>query len=358
METGVRYAGINSEARIVQTGFDQLREGVEPTEAGIFDYDENIYAAYVSLNNNWDNWKLNLGLRTEYTDTDGKLDAGTNVNSNSYLNWFPSLALSFTHKKNGFFLKSYRRIIRPKYTVINPFQFYETVNSIEEGNPNLKPAYTDYVQLDYVFDKAYKFVIFGGKQSNEQSRQVFQDNEANILRLQYINLETNYYYGADAILSKELTPFWNTFFLVSHFYDEDSFTDLSSNTIIENSIWTTYIRTTNSFTFLSDKSFFADLTYSHFSPRIRGNTRIEAYGKLGLSIRKTFWNKAASISLSIEDIFNDNNKFETRNYLDQNNSNFIREENRLFIFGFRYKFGNTGIKDNFKRKSTEEGRRL
>lgn len=358
METGVRYAAINSEAGIVQSGFDQLREGVDPTEAGIFNYDEDIYAAYVSLNNNWDRWKLNLGLRTEYTDTYGKLDVGSNVNSNSYLNWFPSLALSFTHKKNGFFLKSYRRIIRPKYNVINPFQFYQTVNSIEEGNPNLKPAYTDYVQLDYVFDKAYKFVVFGGKQSNEQSRQVFQDNEANILRLQYINLETNYYYGADASLSKDLTSFWNTFFLISHFYDEDSFTDLNSNTIIENSIWTTYIRATNSFTFLRDKSFFADLTYGRFSPRIRGNTRIEAYGTLGFSLRKTFWNNAASMSLSVEDIFNNNNKFETRNYLDQNNSNFIREENRLFIFGFRYKFGNTGIKDNYKRKSTDEGRRL
>ncbi|WP_419213167.1 TonB-dependent receptor domain-containing protein [Maribacter sp. X9] len=358
METGARYAVINSEASIVQAGFDQLRAGVNPTESGVFNYDEDIYASYISFNNSWENWKLNVGLRAEYTDTNGKLDTGANVNNNEYLNWFPSLSVSYIPNKNGFFLKSYRRIIRPKYNVINPFQFYQTANSIEEGNPNLKPAYRDYVQLDYVYDKAYKLVLFGGKQSNEQSQQVFQDNNANILRLQYINLKTNYYYGADASFSKDLTTFWNTFFLISHFYDEDSFTDLNSNTIIKNSIWTTHIRATNSFTFLSDRSLFADITYTHFSPRIRGNSRIESYGKLGLTVRKTLWNKAASVSLAIEDIFNDNNKFATRNYLDQNNSTFTRAENRLFVFGFRYKFGNTRIKDNYKRKNTDEGNRL
>ena len=358
METGLRYAAINSESSIVQTGFDQIREGVDPTEAGIFNYDEDIYAAYVSLNNSWKNWNLNLGLRTEYTDTRGKLDVGNLVNNNTYLDWFPSLSVSYIKNKNGFFLKSYRRIIRPKYNVINPFQFYQTANSIEEGNPNLKPAYRDYIQLDYVYDKAYKFLVFVGKQSNEQSQQLFQDNEANILRLQYINLATNYYFGADASISKDLTSYWNTFFLITHFYDEDSFTDLGTNTVVENSIWTTHIRATNSFNFLSDKSLFADLTYSHFSPRIMGNARIEAYGKLGVTLRKSLWNKAGSISLAVEDIFNNGNRFTTRDYLDQNNSTFTRIENRLFVFSFRYKFGNTQIKDNQKSKNTDEGRRL
>ncbi|TLP75677.1 TonB-dependent receptor [Maribacter sp. ACAM166] len=358
METGLRYAGINSEASIVQTGFDQIREGVGLTDSGIFNYDEQIYAGYISLNNSWEDWKLNLGLRTEYTDTKGELNTLTDINTNSYLNWFPSMALSYTANKNAFFLKSYRRIIRPKYNSINPFKFYQTANSIEEGNPNLKPAYRDYVQFDYVYDKAYKLVLFAGKQSDEQSQQLFQDNTTNIIRTQYINLETNYYYGADASFSKDLTSYWNAFFLISHFYDEDSFTDLNSNEIIKNAIWTTHTRATNSFTLLNDKSLFADITYAHFSPRIRGNSRIEAYGKLGMVVRKTLWNKAASISLAIEDIFNDGNIAATRNYLDQNNSTYTRRENRVVVFGFRYKFGNTQIKDNQKRKNTEEGKRL
>lgn len=358
METGLRYASINSEASIVQSGFDQNTERVGLTESGIFNYDEKIYAGYISLNNSWENWKLNVGLRAEYTETKGELNTESIANTNSYMNWFPTMALSYTINKNAFYLKSYRRITRPRYNTINPFQYYLSANSIIEGNPNLKPAYSDYVQFDYVYDKAYKLVLFAGKKSNEQSQQVFQDNTTNIIRTQYINLESNNYYGADASVSKDITSFWNLFLLISHFYDKDSFTDLNSNTIVENSIWTTHTRATNSFTFLNDKSLFADLTYIHFSPRISGNTKYASYGKLGLSLRKTLWSKAASISLAVEDIFNDGGIKGTRNYLDQSNSTYSRWENRLFIAGFRYKFGNTKIRDNYKRKNTEEGRRL
>ncbi|MEH6770029.1 outer membrane beta-barrel family protein [Maribacter arcticus] len=358
METGLRYAAINSEASIVQSGFDQNTERVGLTESGIFNYDEKIYAGYISLNNSWENWKLNVGLRAEYTETKGELNTESIANTNSYMNWFPTMALSYTINKNAFYLKSYRRITRPRYNTINPFQYYLSANSIIEGNPNLKPAYSDYVQFDYVYDKAYKLVLFAGKKSNEQSQQVFQDNTTNIIRTQYINLESNNYYGADASVSKDITSFWNLFLLISHYYEKDSFTDLNSNTIVENSIWTTHTRATNSFTFLNDKSLYADLTYIHFSPRISGNTKYASYGKLGLSLRKTLWSKAASISLAVEDIFNDGGIKGTRNYLDQSNSTYSRWENRLFIAGFRYKFGNTKIRDNYKRKNTEEGRRL
>ena len=358
METGLRYASINSEASIVQSGFDQNTERVGLTESGIFNYDEKIYAGYISLNNSWENWKLNVGLRAEYTETKGELNTESIANTNSYMNWFPTMALSYTINKNAFYLKSYRRITRPRYNTINPFQYYLSANSIIEGNPNLKPAYRDYVQFDYVYDKAYKLVLFAGKKSNEQSQQVFQDNTTNIIRTQYINLESNNYYGIDASVSKDITSHWNLFLLFSHYYDKDSFTDLNTNTIVENSIWTTHTRATNSFTFLSDKSLYADLTYTHFSPRISGNTMYASYGKLGLSLRKTLWSKAASFSLAIEDIFNDGGIYGTRNYLDQSNSTYSRSENRLFIAGFRYKFGNTKIRDNYKWKNTEEGRRL
>ena len=358
LETGLRLANINSEAAIKQSGFDTTFEGVEPTESGIFNYDEQIYAAYVSLNNNWEDWKLNIGLRGEYTESKGVLNTRSDINSRSYFNLFPNMSLSYTADKNAFYLKSYRRIARPRYSDINPFQFYLSANSIEEGNPNLKPAYSDYVHLEYVYDRTYKLVLFASKKSNEQSRQVFQDNTANILRTLYFNLETNYYYGADASISKDITSYWNLFFLISHYYDIDSFRDRTTNTIVENSIWTTHTRATNSFTLLSDKSLYADLTFTHFTPRISGNARYESFSKLGLAFRKTLWNRAASISLAVEDIFNNGNLTSTRNYLDQRNSTTTRWENRLFVFGFRYKFGNTKIQDNYRRKNTDEGKRL
>jgi len=357
-ETGVRIATINSEASIMQSGFDQTLEGVDPTESGIFNYDEQIYAGYLSLNNNWQDWKLNLGLRAEHTETKGALNTLAGANTSSYFKLFPNMSLSYTVDKNAFYVKTYRRITRPRYSNINPFQFYLSANSIVEGNPNLQPAFSDYLAFEYVYDRAYKLVLFANKKSNEQSQQIFQDNVNNILRTQFINLETNYYCGVDLSISKDLTPYWNLFFLVSQYYDKDSFIDLNTNILVDNSTWTTHSRATNSFTLLSDKSLFADVTYVYYSPRIGGNARFDSYSKLGVTLRKTFWNRDASISLGIEDLFNNGNITSTRDYLDQRNTTINRFENRLFVLGFRYKFGNTKIRDNYKRKNTEEGRRL
>lgn len=358
METGLRVATINSKASIMQSGFNDSVNGISPTESGLFDYDEQIYAGYVSLNNNWESWKLNVGVRAEYTDTEGNLDMSASLNTTSYFNLFPNMALSYKKEKNAFYLKYYRRITRPRYNSINPFQFYLTANSLYEGNPNLKPAYSDYVQFDYVYDRDYKVVLFVNRKSNEQAQQIIQDNETNTLRTLFINLESNYFYGIDASVSKELTSYWYLYALVSHYRDKDSFTDLNTNTIVENAIWTTLIRANNYFTLLKDESLFADITYTYFSPSIRGNATFESFSKVGLSFRKTFWDKDASISLGIEDIFNNGNRISTRNYLDQRNSTSTRLESRLFVLGFRYKFGNTKIRDNSKKKNTDEGKRL
>lgn len=358
METGLRIATINSEASILQSGFDDTLEGIDPTESGIFNYDEQIYAGYASVNSSWKKWKLNLGLRTEYTDTKGELDNLSLQNTSSYFNLFPNMSMSYTKEKNAFYFKYYRRITRPRYSSINPFQFYLSANSISEGNPSLKPAYSDYVQFDYVYDRDFKVLVFANKKSNEQVQQIFQDNATNTLRAQYINLETNYFYGIDASISKDLTSFWYLYFLVSHYHDKDSFIDVGTNATIENSIWTTHLRANNYFTLLKDKSLYADVTFTYLSPSIQGNATYESYSKLGLNFRKTFWNKDASISVGVEDIFNNGNMFSTRDYLDQNNITSTRKETRLFVFGFRYKFGNTKIRDNYKRKNTEEGKRL
>ncbi|WP_424003906.1 outer membrane beta-barrel family protein [Maribacter sp. IgM3_T14_3] len=358
METGLRVATINSEASIIQSGFDDSVNGISPTESGLFDYDEQIYAGYVSLNNNWESWKLNIGLRAEYTDTEGNLDMSASLNTTSYFNLFPNMALSYKKEKNAFYLKYYRRITRPRYSSINPFQFYLTANSLYEGNPNLKPAYSDYVQFDYVYDRDYKVVLFVNRKSNEQAQQIIQDNETNTLRTQFVNLETNYFYGIDASVSKELTSYWYLYALVSHYRDKDSFIDLNTNSIVENSTWTTLIRANNYFTLLKDESLFADVTFTYLSPYISGNATFESFSKVGLSFKKTFWNKDASISLGIEDIFNNGNTFSTRNYLDQQNTTSTRLESRLLVLGFRYKFGNTKIRDNSKKKNTDEGKRL
>ena len=358
-ESGLRYAGITSRNTIAQEGFDRNQPGINPTEAGVFDYDESIYAAYISYNGKWKNWSLRSGIRAEQTETKGKLDTNITENNNSYLGLFPSLSLRYVQKeKHEYSFLYYRRIVRPKYNDINPFQFFRSFNVLSEGNPNLLPSIRTRFLLGYTYDNSYTLEFIYDNSKNQFSELAFQDNDDNLLRFISSNFESSYSYGLDFTFNKDITSFWNCYILAAYFYKKDGFIDLSSGQLIENSVEARILRTNQSFTFLNDKSLFVDLQYFYRSAGIFGNVRTESLSRLGLSLRKNIWKKKASVSLGVTDIFNNGNLFSRRRYLDQDNSTFIRKENRLFTFAFRYKFGNTGIKTNKKRKRVDERERI
>jgi len=358
-EAGLRYAGINSESTIAQEGFDRNQPGINPTEDGIFTYDESIYAAYTSFDGKWDLWSLKTGLRTEYTETSGELDTGNGPNKTSYLEVFPSFALQYTpNKKHQFGLSYFRRIARPRYNTINPFQYFQSNNSVVEGNPNLLPATRNWVSAEYTFDRDYSITFFYLKWGNSLRQQTFQDNENNLLRSISTNIDSNAGYGIDLIINKDISKTWEFYLFFSTFNNEERFRDLDSGQIVNNSMWSGLIRINNGFTFLQDRSLVADLNFAYFTPGVIGNAKRESLHRLNLRVRKTFWNKNASISLGIQDIFNQGNHFTSRQYLNQNNSNLHRSENRLLTIGFRYKFGNVRIKGNKKSKRLDERRRI
>lgn len=359
IETGLRYAGIDSKNTISQEGFDRNQPGINPTEAGVFIYNEAIYAAYGSFNTTWDLWKLKSGLRAEYTDTTGDLDTALEQNNNSYLEFFPSFSLQYIPSdEHEFTLNYFRRIYRPRYNSINPFQYFQSNNVVTEGNPNLLPATRNYIGVGYTYKNDYTIELYYENQKNKNRQQIFQDNSSNLLRFISSNLDTSFGYGLDAYMDKDFTNSWNFYVFVSAYYNEDSFRDLDSDLLLENGLWSWFVNTNNSFTILEDKSLKVDVRFSYFSPKIFGNTRRESYNELNVSLRKTFWKKKASISLGIVDIFNQGSLFSTRNFLNQNNTSSYRPENRLFKLGFRYKFGNVKIKGNKKSKRIAERKRI
>jgi hypothetical protein len=114
-ETGLRYARINSEGRIDQEGFDRNQPGIDPTESGVFEYDESIAAGYTSIDNKWGKWDLKAGLRAEHTKTRGKLNTDEAAKKDDYFKLFPSFSLQYTlSAKHDFHLYYYRRITRPR----------------------------------------------------------------------------------------------------------------------------------------------------------------------------------------------------------------------------------------------------
>jgi len=358
-ETGIRYASVNSEGRIDQIGFDRNQPGIDPTESGIFYYDEGITAGYASIDNKWGKWKLKVGLRAEHTKTSGKLNTISEVDKDDYFKLFPSFSLQYTHSaKHDFHLYYYRRITRPRYNDLNPFQIFQSNNSIIEGNPDLLPSSRHYMAGGYTFNRGYTFELFYRNRTNFLQSLVFQDNDSQLLRFISSNVDKDFAYGFNFSISKNFTNNWHFYFLASTAYIESNFTDLDSSQLVENGLWNSYIRANSGFSFLNDKSLKADVSLLYSSPVIQGNSRQEDYSKIGITFQKTLWDKKGSLSLGVSDIFNESNLFNTRKFLNQNNTSSFRPESRLVVLGFRYKFGNTRIRTNKKSKKVEERNRI
>lgn len=359
LETGFRYAFIDSESFINQSGVNQNTTSFNITDNGNFTYNEDIFAAYTSYAKEWKKWELNIGLRAEQTENIGIERILGNKTKKSYLELFPSFsALYSVNKKNQFNLYGYRRIYRPRYEDINPYQYFLNNFTVKEGDPYLKPSIRNFLAFNYSHNNEYYFEAYIREEKNYLSQLTFQDNDLNIVRLISSNLESEYSYGLDFSYYKNLTNRWNCYILSSYFYSSNRFYSPTTNNLHSNDLWTLFLRNINTFTLLEDKSLTMDVSFDYLSKMSNKNSVNTGYNEFGIALRKTFWQKRASASLGITDIFKQGNTNSTIDFEDQHSTWNYRAETRLLTFGFRYKFGNTKIKNNKKRKQTKEGKRI
>jgi len=92
-----------------------------------------------------------LGLRTEITDVKVRL---TNTNENfdyNYSELFPTINFGFERNDNQSFTLGYsRRLRRPRYWFLNPFESRNSQNIIYKGNPGLIPTFTNSFDLGFL----------------------------------------------------------------------------------------------------------------------------------------------------------------------------------------------------------------
>lgn len=125
-----------------------------------FEFTENIYAGYLQFGNEIKKFSYQLGLRAEISDIKSDLKLTEEVFSQDYFNWFPSAFFTYKLDKTKQFQLSYsRRINRPNYRNLLPFQTFSDNRNFWQGNPNLIPEYTDSYELGYLryFEKGSFF---------------------------------------------------------------------------------------------------------------------------------------------------------------------------------------------------------
>jgi ferric enterobactin receptor len=142
---------------------------VVPGLKNVFNYQENISAAYLIFGNKMKQFSYQFGLRAETTDIQTVLEETGEKNPRNYANLFPSAHFTYTITPDNSFQFSYsRRVRRPTYNDLTPFVTFSDNRNFFSGNPNLNPEFTNSFDLGHL-----KYFDQGSISSSIYYRQTF-----------------------------------------------------------------------------------------------------------------------------------------------------------------------------------------
>lgn len=178
-----------------------------------FNYTEKIMAAYLSVKKAAGNWNITAGARLEHTMADGVQLQNNQSFSKRYTNLFPSVSIAKKLDNNQTLLFSYnRRIDRPNYQDLNPFQFILNQFTFQQGNPLLSPQFTQAVEAGWS-KRNFSVKYYYSQITNLISDNIYQDTVLKLSFQQKDNVAIKSIHGISMNLS---TRVWNKLSL--HFY--------------------------------------------------------------------------------------------------------------------------------------------
>lgn len=324
-----------------------------------FVYAENINAAYVNYSRQWKKVSFQGGLRLEHTLSNGKLTS-SQQNKDSlvrrdYLNLFPSAGFTYNPNQNNAWGLTYsRRIERPNYKSLNPFESKIDELSYAKGNPFLQPQYTDNVKLSHTYKYtlttalSYSYVkdFFAQITDTIEGTRNFM-MEQNIANQQVINMSVSYPF--------DVTKWWNVFISLDAYHSRFEAT---------NEKYVAINQTTASFygqnTFSLPRKWTLEVSGWFSTPSVWGGTYLaKSLGSLDIAVQKKVFNEKISARLSVNDVFFTSFWRGDMQYGDLKIRGRGGWESRQIRLNFSYNFGNNQVKSARKRETgleDEKGR--
>jgi outer membrane receptor protein involved in Fe transport len=159
LETGVKgiLRTIDSDFRFDTLYVEQSTYLRDASRSDVFDYRQDVYAGYASLNTNFaEKFGLIAGARYERTEISGDYKFDETEFANDYWNLLPSAIFSYkTNQFSSARLSYNQRIQRPSLRFINPYTDQQDRNNISFGNPSLDP------ELSHNFEAGYSTFLKG-----------------------------------------------------------------------------------------------------------------------------------------------------------------------------------------------------
>ncbi len=267
-----------------------------------------------------------------------------------YFNLFPSASASYTIPEQHSFSLSYsRRIDRPDYGNLNPFEYFLDRFTFGRGNPFLNPQYTNAYAFTYGLKNAMFLTLNYNHTTSAITEVLLQENETQTTFQTTVNLNQIKNYSANISAPLPVAQWWMANLNLTGFYNRVE-SPFSEGGFIDNSQFSYTLRAQNTFSLPQDIK--VELSGFYNSPMLWGMFEISEQYQLELGMTKSFGR--LRVQASLNDVFNW-----------QGNSVTIRQgdvdafvvndwESRVFRLNLSYRFGNEKIKKARQRGTASE----
>ena len=327
-----------------------------------FNYDENVKALYVNYNRALSKkTTVQAGVRMENTKSEGDLisyipQPDDTVRRN-YTDFFPSGAITYMlNGKNTFNLSYSRRIDRPGYQDLNPFEDKLDELTYRKGNAFLKPQYTNSFQLSHTF--LYKYVTSISYSHIKDYFAQIIDTVQNKSFLTQKNLAQQNIFSLNFSAPVTITKWWNAFATFNG-YHSAYIADFGAGKKIHANVDAFSIYTQQTFSIKKGPSF--ELSGFYNSPTVWGGTfKSRALGFMDIGVQQKLLKGAGTIKVSFTDVLK---TLHWRGVSDFGGSHLDASghfESQQLKINLSYRFGNNLVKAARQRKasSEEEKKRL
>lgn len=322
-----------------------------------FTYDVDIASAYATFGSKFQKWGYQLGARLEKYDVNANYTIGTTKDGfkDDYLTIYPSAFVSYTPTETDFLqLSASRRVDRPNVWQTRPIRDYSTPRVVQVGNPELKPQFTNSLELNYTkilgvkgsvtFGTYYRMIDAPIERTFYLDTSTPEAIAEKKMVMSYGNFDESTAYGAEVSANYKVTKWWDAQPSVEYYFRNQRgvVTVLNPNTNegelqqreIDNGVFNARLNNNFKITNQLRASLFG--FYRGVSKDITG--QMNPMYKMDLGVRYSFWENSANLSVRFNDVFNTMKASFEGNAPYRQTGEFTWESQSLFV-GFQYIFG-------------------
>ena len=340
-ETGVKAILTRTDNDVAWETFSGTSWSNDPTRSNHFIYNENIYAAYLTLSRAIGKFNIQAGLRAEHTYTNGKSITLKQERTNRYTNLFSNLNVEYSPSANHQLSLAYsRNIERYGFSIVNPFIIYQSQYAYYQGNPDIKPSFYHNFELSWAFRNEW-MTSFGFSHYLDVPAEIYKAAPSgNAVVSTYDNVSS-----ADQLT---LNITWTKSLLKGRLSTSNTFGGLHAgyhapdSAGLNNASYTAYLSSNNRVQF--DHGWKAELNLAFYSPMAFGAYHFQSQFEAGAGISKSIMAGKGSLALSVSDIFNTNKRRYTTSSYGASSVTKDYAETRFVKVTFTWKFGNAQVK--------------